>query len=162
MSTHLGQPPENHVVLMSFAPPPGDWRVSWQQMLPDGTVRGPPWRIPNGMMLVITDLDWSYQNSEFPPGTRVRLVFLTCGFQAVQERGYGVFETTAVLGPDSSCGANVALTTGFVVSSKAWINIYLWVGASGPNPPQVFLRGYLTNETPPKPWWSSPKSWWGG
>ena len=162
MSTHLGQTPENHVVLMSLDRP-GDWRTDWQQIFPDGTVIGPPWRIPARMMLVITDVDWFYQNSELPPGTAVLLRLLTCGFQAVQERGYVVFESSAVLGPFSSGGANVAMTTGFVVSSQAFINVYFWVGDVGPAPPEVFLRGYLMRD-PGKWWWPSvwPSAVWRG
>ena len=147
MSTHLGQPPENHVVLESLIFPEG-W-VDWERNFPDGTHSG--YRVPVGMMLVITDVDWHYESSEPGSTQTFRLFLVATGRDPVLESILPahqsiVFESPVVTGPLGSGGASVAMTTGFVVSSTARIRCDVYPSRAGLQ--HVNLRGYLTPESP--------------
>ena len=85
-----------------------------------GTGQGGQFRVPEGSALVITDVDWQYAN-ESKPGTMQVFRLFTAPLASDNATGSRVFESAIVLGPDRSGGASVAMTAGFVVSSKARI-----------------------------------------
>jgi len=161
MSTHLGQIPQNHVVLELIGGLKGGYgpnNLDWVRNLPDGTREngtgpGGQFRVPIGSMLVITDVDWQYESTASQPGTmqifRLFVVSLAStgpGF----DPGLRVFESAVVLGPFSNGGASVAMTAGFVVSSNARIGVDVFPGPEGPpgGIQHAILRGYVTPSQP--------------
>jgi hypothetical protein len=148
--THLGQPASQLITLIGQCDD-----FSCQDTLlrafPDGTMqtcpggRGAPvkcdYRVPDGMVLVVTDVNWTFKAN---PGARGNLGLfvdpLPTGSAAIPAYWSQVKDDNGVFGVQVSDH----LTSGFVVSSKARIRPQY--SASGNNTTTfttVLVRGYL-------------------
>jgi hypothetical protein len=156
MSTHLGQSPQNQVVLELVGGINGGYgihKLDWVRNLPNGTREngtgpGGQFRVPTGAVLVITDVDWQYNDTASPPGTmQIFRLFVQSLGAGPGDDGLRVFESAIVLGPLSSGGASIAMTAGFVVSSDARIGVDVFPGPEGPPSglQHAILRGYVTS-----------------
>ena|GEM_PF-4951181 len=115
--------------------------------LPDGNRQSGPgglgWRVPAGQALVVTDVDWQYVH---PQGTAaagsidiLRLFVENLATPGLSQR---VFESTVTLSSRGEGGISQAMTTGFVVSSKARIGVDIMPGPQS-GLQHLILRGYL-------------------
>ena len=155
MSTHLGQNPQDHVVLELVGGVLGGYgnaQLDWYRTLPNGTREigagpGGQFRVPLGSWLVITDVDWQYETTASPPSTMqiFRLFVVPLASTGPSDPGLRVFESAVVLGPLSSGGASVAMTAGFVVSPDARIGVDVFPGPEGPpgGIQHAIIRGYV-------------------
>jgi hypothetical protein len=153
MSSHLGQSVVDHVVLSLVGGVKGGYgpsKLDWMRIFADGS-HGGQFRVPKGAALVVTDVDWHYAHESAPGMMQVFRLFIAplSPGPGEGETGYRVFESAVVLGPDRSGGASVAMTAGFVVSSKARIGVDVLPGPLGPpgGVQHSILRGYLTPES---------------
>ncbi|MGB5089902.1 MAG: hypothetical protein WBN72_03050 [Nitrososphaeraceae archaeon] len=141
MVTHTGQPPSRHVALEQVGVAGGR---DWKRIGPDGKpIGGFPFRVPEGQMLVVTDVDWRYFG-----GTRGQIQTLTIFLRPLddpEEEGDAVFESTIKLNNRGEGGISVAMTTGFVVSSNGFI--FPEMDSPGGGGFNVRLRGYLCDES---------------
>ena len=137
MTTHLGQKPKDHVVLEIVGTAEG---LDFQRNLPDGTSSG-IFRVPRGMVLVVTDVDWQYNAGT--PGERqtLRLSIVNLADPTESRR---VFESSVMLNNSGSGGISEAMTSGFVVSSAARLAVDEEPGGGVLN--HAILRGYLSPE----------------
>lgn len=144
-NTHLGQPPHHHVLLESIGvastgDPSKD--LDFFRILPDGTITpgGPAgFRVPNGDVLIITDVDWQYAGS--PGSSQTFRIFIKPLKEGDLGPGRRVFESTITLSGEGRGGASESMTTGFLVSP----NVRLAVDTSpgGGKIQHALLRGYL-------------------
>lgn len=142
-NTHLGQPPNHHVLLESIGvantgDPIKD--LDFFRILPDGTLTpsGPAgFRVPPGEVLIITDVDWQYAGS--PGSCQTFRVFI----KPLKDDAPGrrVFESTIILNSEGHGGASEAMTTGFIVSSN--VRLAVDTGPGGGKIQHALLRGYL-------------------
>lgn len=142
-NTHMGQPASHHVLLeavgvASTGDPSRD--LDFFRVLPDGTTTpsGPEgFRVPNGDVLVITDIDWQYAGS--PGSSQTFRVFI----KPLKDGDHGrrVFESTITLDREGHGGASEAMTTGFVVSSN--VRLAVDTAPGGGKIQHALLRGYL-------------------
>ena len=122
-----------------------DAAVDFVRTLPDGMAAADVFRVPEGRLLVVTDLDWQYLSG--PPGSTaiLRVMVQNLADKAKRRR---VFESTVRIGADGATGASEHMTTGFVVSSHARVCLDLVPGPLG-SPlriSKVLMRGYLADE----------------
>jgi hypothetical protein len=102
------------------------------------TPSGPEgFRVPNGEVLVITDVDWQYAGS--PGSSQTFRVFI----KPLKDVGAGrrVFESTITLDREGRGGVSEAMTTGFIVSSNVRLAVDTTPG--GGQLQHALLRGYL-------------------
>ena len=153
--THMGVPPGEHVVLECVGgATDGCGTAKWDfvRNLPDGTRASGYFRIPEGKMLVITDVDWQYHYEEHAYKMMIlRLKLINIAeFSAPGPEPHGerVFESTIILNQFGEGGISESMTSGFVVSSKARICPDLFPGPGGPphGLQHLILRGYLIPE----------------
>lgn len=161
--THLEQPAASaHVVLVAGASGPNVCgsasfvNRSFFQSLSNGTQAAVPFKIPKGMRLVVTDVEWSAYGgpggtNPLTPGTgrtlRLTIALTATGVNAAQvfvSRGITLDPLTAVGRP----GGSEQLTTGFVVDRgisicPAAIQEAPSFGAAV-HIDRIILRGYIT------------------
>ena len=125
----------------------GPAKLDFLRVLPDGNVEaGGPWRVPAGQALVVTDVDWQYVH---PQGAafagRIEVLRLTVENLANAALTRREFESTITLSSHGEGGTSVAMTSGFVVSSKARICPDVSPGPTGPPSglQHLILQGYL-------------------
>jgi hypothetical protein len=154
--SHLGQKIQDHVMLVADfvpeeqAPCPGLFaQKDLFRVFPDGTQSSDPFRVPNGKILVITDVAWSVfdEDNLFDAGSMV-LVGITIGNQ-----GPVVFESSVFVpegaGAPQTVRKNESLTAGFpvgengVVCAFAYLHINSLVTSQSVG--SLYLRGYLIN-----------------
>ncbi len=128
----------------------GPAKLDFLRILSDGTVQtgsgGLGWRIPVGQALVITDVDWQYVHPQSAAAAGkievLRLFIENLANASNTRRG---FESTIILSSHGEGGVSEAMTSGFVVSSKARICPDVFPGPLGPPSglQHLILRGYL-------------------
>jgi len=119
--------------------------LDFSRTLPDGTSAAGYFRVPEGMVLVVTDVDWQYNSGE--PGTRAVLRLLieplaTDERETPRAPGRRVFASTITqLNPEGDGGRSEAMTTGFAVSSAGKLAVD--VMGKGGKLNHLVIRGYL-------------------
>lgn len=112
--------------------------VDFKRNLPDGTPAQGVFRVPEGMVLIVTDVDW--QQNSGTPGARVILRLYARPLDGEEEPGVPVFESTVILNSEGDGGISEAMSTGFAVSSEARLDRDVW-GDGITN--HTVIRGYL-------------------
>jgi hypothetical protein len=147
---HTGVPARDHVVLEMVAGTrdgcgAGAARVEFTRTFPDATTGELPFRVPTGRLLVVTEVDWFYYDGAPGQSQVLRLLI-----ESLQEAGRKrkVLESIVQLGPAGSGGANVRMTSGFTVSSKARLCVEVSPGPflSPSRVSNILLRGYLVED----------------
>ena len=120
------------------------------RVLADGNLQGGPgglgWRVPAGQALVVADVDWQYIH---PQGAaeagRIQVLLLFVENLATPIHTRRAFESAVTLSSRGDAGVSEAITTGFVVSSKARVCPDVFAGPQGPpfGLQHLILRGYL-------------------
>lgn len=128
----------------------GPTRLDFVRILADGNAQSGPeglgWRVPVGQALVITDVDWQYLH---PLGAkaagRIEVLRLFIENLATPTDTRRAFESTITLSSHGEGGISEAMTSGFVVSSKARVCLDISPGPLGPpiGLQHLILRGYL-------------------
>jgi len=105
-----------------------DYKADFLRIHSDGMEQSGPrgsgwgWRVPVGQALVITDVDWEYIH---PQGAamagKIEVLRLWVQNLTTPNLGGRVFESTITLSSHGEGGISEAMTSGFVVSSKARI-----------------------------------------
>jgi hypothetical protein len=127
----------------------GPAKLDFMRVLPDGNATGTGgsgWRVPNGQALVITDVDWQYVHPQGATGAgRIEILRLSIENLANPSLTRRAFESTITLSSKGEGGISEAMTSGFVVSSKARICPDIFPGPGGPPSglQHLILRGYL-------------------
>jgi hypothetical protein len=155
--SHTGQSPRQHVVLTREPAIPhgcGLQESEFFRIFPDGTKAPAPFRVPDGQLLVITDVDWWLADFKSPPSPGYSLYFeLALEHQVLPLiTTYRVFRDAATTDPQNRLGRSVAMTTGFVVAPGTRICPFAQVPEIQDTDLlrlQVILRGYLIKD--PKP-----------
>jgi hypothetical protein len=111
--------------------------TDFSRILPDAT-SADIFRVPEGMVFVVTDVDWQYNSGD--PGERVTLRLFIERLDD-PETYHRVFESTIILNSEGEGGISEAMTTGFAVSSEA--KLALDVFGAGGNLEHTIVRGYL-------------------
>ena len=145
--THLGVPASDFVTLelqSDVRGGCGDAKLEFVRTYPDGRSSG-PFRVSEGAILIVTDLDWHYFS-----GQPQSLIALTLFVEdpALPDKRQRAAESPARLGPDGVGGANVHWTSGFPVTAGRRLCVGL-VNAPIGSPvrlSKVLLHGYLTAE----------------
>lgn len=154
LRSHLNQDPRSHVVLTREANVPGGCGLQQSDFFrihPDGTKDEEPFRVPEGRLLVVTDVDWWLADfQETIPHHENSSTYFTLGLQHAYGEGhfseYVVFRDEKRDDFQGRLGDSVAMTTGFVVAPDTPICPNAQVN---PTPDtdllrlQVILRGYL-------------------
>ncbi len=155
--THMNCRLDEHVTLeivRGMAEGCGRSLLDFVRVLPDGrTERGKDglgYRIPDGMAMVVTDVDWQYshpKHEEAAGKAQTLRLFVQNLVDRTQE--VRVFESTVVLGSRGEGGVSERMTSGFVVSSAARICPEVVPGPDGPPSGllHVVLRGYFMPDT---------------
>ncbi|HBY58746.1 MAG TPA: hypothetical protein DEH78_02915 [Solibacterales bacterium] len=117
--------------------------IDFFRNLPDGSTQSAPFRVPEGMSLVVTDVDWHYY-SGLPSQLQVlRLLIENLAKPEIRRRA---FESTVMLNNAGLGGRSERMTTGFVVSSAGRLCLDVLPGPLG-DPVRlnsVIVRGYLS------------------
>jgi hypothetical protein len=143
VNTHIGQPPSNHITLEStivgnFTTPRD---VQLRRINPNGTADAPPFSLPVGQVLLVTDVDWWYRG-----GTPGQIQILKIDIQNISSGGQSHTVFYSALTLDNQGGAATeAMTSGFIVSSEAKILISNFPG--GGVLQDLIIRGYLCPES---------------
>lgn len=156
--SHLMQQPERHVVLRSVnvdqrdpAPPCSYWDKEFAEVTPTGVLSEAPFNIPDGHVLVVTDLDWRIDEGEstkFDP-THVLEFAIYLGDPLAR-----VFSSGRRIGDHVDIGmmlGNASLTTGFrvapgtpICASGTAVDEF---GGVNHEVTDVTLRGYLIQDS---------------
>lgn len=137
MRTHLGIRPEDHVVLERI----GDETQygAWQRTFPNGTSVS-PFLIPEGRLLVITDVACRIRVSETPPSSNINVTLLLARLEDLQQ-SVPVHWSTILLDANGSGGVSESAASGFIANEEVTI---IWEqDAGGDAEPGFILRGYL-------------------
>jgi hypothetical protein len=146
-ATHQGVPAEDLVTLElrnDVKGGCGEAKLDFVRLFPDGTSDAGVFRVPEGRVLIVTDVDWHYFNG--PPGLVVVLSVLIENLADPTTRRRA-FESAVRLGPDGVGGASEPMTTGFAVAPEARLCLDVVNGSIG-SPlrlSKVLLRGYLVD-----------------
>ena len=154
-ASHLGQSPNDHVVLEIIHVGPtgcGSGSFDFARVLPDASYDYGPtsngWRVPAGKVLVVTDLDWQYNHPGGAAGAGKREILNVSIVNMTTSMDIRVMESTIVLDASGEGGTSEAATAGFVVSSAARICVETSpdpaFGGGGIN--HLLLRGYLMSD----------------
>ena len=128
MATHLGQVVSNHITLELVGGIKGGYgpeQLGWVRILPDGNVESGPgggnYVVPARKRLVITDLDWQYNDH----GTTNVGVAVTLRLFVVGEEpsGQRLMESTVVLSSAGIGGTVTSWTSGGVFGPGTRIGI---------------------------------------
>jgi hypothetical protein len=150
--THLGQTASNLVLLeLTYIEWDSPEVHSFLRCLPDfgRTPSGyPGYSPPEGQVLIVTDVDWSYSGVIKPQFKVTIEIFLesllgqTPGRWRPRERTT-VFMSSLTMPENALVAESVAMTTGFVVPSGVRIKAEAFPGDLGGRLQTVRLRGYL-------------------
>lgn len=161
--THIGVPPEDFVTLESHCTANDDilhcsFAYPLSRTYPDGSGGTVAFTIPEGKLLVVTDIDWYWVSDN---DIDVARVGQQIGFNIYRENlsnsslNNHPFSSSAMVEKDASfcfkcekpvivrAGADTQMTSGFIVTSDARLEYYLSVGFMGSGTLHVVLRGYL-------------------
>lgn len=128
MPTHLGQVVSNHVTLELVGGINGGYgaeQLGWVRILPDGNIESGPgggnYVVPARKRLVITDVDWQYDDhGTANVGTAVTLrLFVVDG----DPQGRRLMESTIVLSSSGTGGTVTSWTSGGVFGPGTKIGI---------------------------------------
>ncbi|MFC2172815.1 hypothetical protein ACFLU6_09310 [Acidobacteriota bacterium] len=148
-ATHLNQSPDDHVVLEVYGTGEGgcewpDGYMEFRRNLPDGTAEPGPFRVPEGKLLVITDLDWQFrsQNGSADEGRMAILTLVVENIEDGSDRRH--VDSTITLSSQGEGGISESMATGIVVSSEARIcpdisPLHRYVQ-------HIILRGYFIDD----------------
>lgn len=136
--SHLGQPISVHVILGCYGTVQGDSSVTWTfyRILPDGTVDD--FILPQGKVLVVTDVDWNYNSGEVNKLQTFRIISKV----HKKEIRNVIFASSLPGDKNGSGGGSVSMTTGFVISNMKILEFNL---ESGGSLNDISMRGYVTN-----------------
>lgn len=147
--THMGQKASSLILLESVGISRGgcDSGLSFIRVLPDGGIDAGPdgngFRIPQGMVLIITDVDWSYVHpTKSAQASRIHTLRLFIQSTKDTSKKRRAFESTVTLSSAGEGGASESMTTGFAVASSARICPDAFPGPSS-GLQHIILRGYL-------------------
>ena len=128
----------------------GPSKLDFVRVLADGNSQNGPgglgWRVPAGKALVITDVDWQYIHPQGAAAAgQIQVLRLFVENLATPINTRRAFESAITLGSLGEGGVSEAMTTGFVVSSKARVCPDVFPGPQGPPSglQHLILRGYL-------------------
>lgn len=155
--THMGQPASNHVTLELVKVGTGGCepcQLDFVRVLPDGNAETESYRVPEGKVLVVTDVDWQYATWGLFETKRVQILRLFIENLAPPYFTRVAFESTITLVDDGygglAGGISERMTSGFIVSSEARICPNVYPGPTcrgeGGGLQHVTLRGYLTED----------------
>ena len=125
--SHLGQPGGEHVTLEVVGGMKGGCgraELDFVRVLPDGDIETSPgglgYRVPEGKLLVVTDVDWQYVHPKGAEGAgKIQILRLTIENLSKPENRRRAFDSTITLSIQGEGGVSVSMRSGFVVSSKA-------------------------------------------
>lgn len=152
--SHLLQEPDDHVVLTREFHTGGCGLLesAFFRIYPDGTKDSDPFRVPEGRLLIVTDVDWWLANfrQPFSPGYATYFE-LALEHQVGNYRStFRVFKDTLLNDPQNRLGRSVSMTTGFVVAPDTRICPFAQVAPTNDTDIlrlNVILRGYLIDGT---------------
>jgi hypothetical protein len=152
--SHLGQPVGEHVTLEVVGGMKGGCgrdQLDFVRVLPDGNTESSPggYRVPEGKVLVVTDVDWQYVHPKGADGAgKIQVLRLSIDDLTKPGNGRRAFDSTITLSGQGEGGVSVSMTSGFVVSSKARICPDVFPGPQGPpfGLQHLIVRGYLIAE----------------
>jgi len=154
--THMGQPASEHVTLEVVGGLQGGCGPAlndFVRVLPDGNSEsgagGLGWRVPEGKILVVTDVDWQYVHPNHGTATgKIQTLRLFIENSADPSRSRRAFESTITLSSEGEGGISESMTSGFIVSSAARICIDVNTGPQGPpfGLQHLILRGYMAQD----------------
>jgi hypothetical protein len=128
----------------------GPGKLDFVRVLADGDSQSGPgglgWRVPAGKALVITDVDWQYIHPQgATAASQIQVLRLFVENLATPSHTRRAFESAITLSSRGEGGVSEAMTTGFVVSSKARVCPDVTPGPQGPPSglQHLILRGYL-------------------
>jgi hypothetical protein len=145
--THLNQTPTDHVTLRGFLVTlAGKDRdptqfYEFKRVFPDGHTDSGQFVVPEGKVLVLTDVEW---NNEFHAGNEEYLTVRVHGQAGVSSRCI-----SSDIGHIAQPGPSLNMTAGFVVEPGGWVEVPLYTRDPFEGKPRIgeflFLRGYLTS-----------------
>lgn len=158
LSSHLNQDPRDHVVLTREPDVPGGCGLQesdFFRVQPDGTKENDPFRVPEGRLLVVTDVDsWIADFQGSVPRPDNSSTYFTLALRHDYGDGriteYRVFRDEKRDDFQGRLGDSVGMTTGFVVAPDTLICPHAQVN---PTPDtdvlrlRVILRGYLIDDS---------------
>jgi hypothetical protein len=131
----------------------GAAKLEFVRVLPDGSADSGPggtgYRVPEGKILVVTDVDWQYVHPKGAAGAgKIQVLRLFIENLAKPGQSRRAFESTVTLSNEGEGGTSQSMTSGFVVSSKARICPDVSPGPLGPPSglQHLIVRGYLIAE----------------
>ncbi len=142
-----GASPQN-MVLLEFTPGFKDGcganKMEFVRSWGDGTAETSAFRVIEGSLLVITDVDWRYVTGPPNQFAVLRLLVQNLGDSSKSRR---TFESSVRLDGFGNGGTSEHMTTGFVVRPEARICAEVPGEAEGSvvRLSRVLLRGYVTN-----------------
>ena len=152
--THIGQPSSNHVTLEVVGGVTGGCGPElsdFVRVLPDGGSGG-VFRVPEGKVLVVTDVDWQYATHGIFDTSKMQVLRLVIENLADPKLDRRAMDSAIVLTDDGkgglSGGISESMKSGFVASSEARICPDVSPGPMGPPGGLQHLtpRGYLAPE----------------
>ena len=161
--SHLMQSPERHVVLQSVVfedrsdvnPCGDDWDMELAEILPTGVAAETPFTVPQGFVLVVTDIDWNVKelsSTSFIASDVLRFS-ISLGKNGMN-RNNPVFSDGQLIGDHAEGGVMLggrSLTTGFRVAAGTPICPFaVGMDKEGATRLDVFrliLRGYLIQDS---------------
>ena len=148
MASHLGQAVANHVTLELVGGINGGYgpeQLGWIRILPSGSIQPGPgggnYVVPKGKQLVITDVDWQYDDH----GTANAGALVTLRLFVVSPKGDDrrMIESTIVLSPAGQGGTVTSWTAGAVFGPGTTIGIDTSPLSSAHRLQHAMLHGYL-------------------
>ncbi|QOY88718.1 hypothetical protein [Paludibaculum fermentans] len=143
------RPKASNIVLLEFTPGFKDGcgtnKMEFVRSWGDGSAETSAFRVSEGSLLVITDVDWRYVTGPPNQFAVLRLLVQNLGDPAKSRR---TFESAVRLDGFGNGGSSERMTTGFVVRPEARICAEVPGEAEGSvvRLSRVLLRGYVTNE----------------
>ncbi len=149
MATHLGQVVSNHVTLELIGGINGGYgpeQFGWVRILPNGNIESGPgggnYVVPARNHLVITDLDWQYDDhGTANAGAAVTLRLFVVGGES---NGRRLMESTVVLSSAGVGGTVTSWTSGGVFGPGTRIGIDTVPLPTAHRLQHALLHGYLT------------------
>jgi hypothetical protein len=154
--THMKQVSSDHVTLEvvgGMTGGCGSALLDFVRVLPDGNSEsgagGLGWRVPEGKVLVVTDVDWQYVHPNHGTAAgKIQILRLFIENLADPSRSRRAFESTITLSSKGEGGISEAMTSGFIVTSEARICPDVFPGPQGPPSglQHLIFRGYLAQD----------------
>ncbi len=149
MASHLGQNISDHVTLELVGGINGGYggeRLGWVRILPNGGIQAGPgggnFVVPDRHYLVITDLDWQWNDhGAANAGAAVTLRLFVVGPD--NDQGRRLLESTITLSPSGQGGTTTHWVAGGVFGAGCRIGIDTSPLAPGGHLQHALLHGYL-------------------